>query len=266
MKPFLSERREGRVAVLTMDRPETHNAVSDPDAIEALLAACTRIAADRDVHAVVLTGSGAAFSSGGNVKALRDQVGSGLGLPVRSRDAYRDGIQRMVLAWYALEVPTIAAVNGHAIGAGMDLACLCDIRIASAQARFACSFVRLGLIPGDGGAWLLPRLVGRSRAAELSFTGRAIDAQQARADGLVSQVVAHEQLMPTALALAQEIAAQPGHALRLGKRLLREGEHVRLDTLLELSAAFQALAHHTPEHEERLAAFSSGRAKAVTRP
>lgn len=266
MKPFLTLQREGRVAVLTMDRPETHNAVSDPDAIAALLDACACIDADRSVHAVVLTGSGAAFSSGGNLKTLRDQVGSGLGQPVLSRDAYRDGIQRMALAWHALEVPTIAAVNGHAIGAGMDLACLCDIRLASTQARFACSFVRLGLIPGDGGAWLLPRLVGRSRAAELAFTGRTIDAEQACADGLVSRVVAPEELLPAALALAQEIAAQPGHALRLGKRLLRESEHTRLDTLLELSAAFQALAHHTPEHEERLAAFASARAKAAPRP
>jgi len=265
MTPFLNLRREGAVALLTMDRPATHNAVSDPDAIESLLAACADINADRDVRAVVITGSGRAFSSGGNVKTLRDQVGSGLGVPALSRHAYRNGIQLLPIALYNLEVPTIAAVNGHAIGAGMDLACMCDIRIASTQATFACSFVKLGLIPGDGGAWFLPRLLGRSRAAELAFTGRAIDAQQAHADGLVSQVVEPEQLLPAALALAQEIAAQPGDAVRMTKRLLREGEHTRLDTLLEMSAAFQALAHHTPEHEERLAAFASGSSKAVTR-
>ncbi len=265
MAAFLEQAREGHVAVLTMNRPETHNAVSDPDAIEELVAACARINADREVRAVVLTGTGNAFSSGGNVKKLRDQVGSGLGLPALSRYAYRDGIQQLPLTLYNLEVPLIAAVNGHAIGAGNDLACMCDVRIASSSAKFACSFIKLGLIPGDGGAWLLPRIVGESRAAELAFTGRGIDAAQALQYGLVSQVVEPDQLLPTALALAQEIAAHPGHALRMTKRLLREAEHTRLDTLLEMSAALQALAHHTPEHEERLAAFAAGRAKAVTR-
>lgn len=263
MKPFLDTHREGHVVVLTMNRPETQNAVSDPDAIEALLAACADINTDREVRAVVLTGSGKAFSSGGNVKTLRDQVGAGLGLPVQSRYAYRDGIQRLPLALYNLEVPLIAAINGHAIGAGNDLACMCDVRIASTNAKFACSFIKLGLIPGDGGAWLLPRIVGGPRAAEMAFTGRAIDARQALDYGLVSQVVEPDALLPTTLALAQEIAAHPGHALRMTKRLLREGEHTRLDTLLEMSAALQALAHHTPEHEERLAALPSGRTKAV---
>lgn len=261
MDDFLKVERDGHVAVLTMNRPQTHNAVSDPDAIEALLQACAQINADHAVRAVVLTGSGKAFSSGGNLKTLRDQVGSGLGLPALSRHAYRDGIQRLPLALYNLEVPLIAAVNGHAIGAGMDLACMCDVRIASTQASFACSFIKLGLIPGDGGAWLLPRIVGGPRAAEMAFTGRTVDAQQALAYGLASQVVAPEALLPTALTLAQEIAAHPGHALRMTKRLLREGEHARLDTLLELSAALQALAHHTPEHEERLAAFAAARTK-----
>jgi len=265
MTPFLETTRNGDVFILTMNRPQTHNAVSDPDAIEALLAAFSQINVNREVRAVVLTGVGSAFSSGGNVRKLREQVGAGLGQPVLSRHAYRDGIQQLPRALYELEVPTIAAVNGHAIGAGMDLACMCDIRIASSNAKFACSFIKLGLVPGDGGAWLLPPLVGRSRAAELAFTGRAIDAAQALEDGLVSQVVEPQALLPTALALAQEIAAHPGLALRMTKRLLREGEHARLDTLLELSAAFQALAHHTPEHEERLAAFSSGQVKAVTR-
>lgn len=265
MAPFLEQTRHGHVLVLAMNRPQTHNAVSDPDAIEALLAACAQINADHEVRAVVLTGTGKAFSSGGNVKTLRDQVGSGLGVPALSRHAYRDGIQRLPLALYNLEVPVIAAVNGHAIGAGNDLACMCDVRIASTEAKFACSFIKLGLIPGDGGAWLLPRIVGRSIAAEMAFTGRAIDAVQALDYGLVSQVVAPEQLLSTALALAEEIASHPAHALRMTKRLLREGEHTRLDTLLELSAALQALAHHTPEHEERLTAFASGRAKAIAR-
>lgn len=257
MPPLLEITRDGAVALLTMNRPETFNAVSDPDAIEALVDACAQINADLGVRAVVLTGRGKAFSSGGNLKTLHDQVGAGLGQPAVSRRAYRDGIQRVPLALYGLEVPTIAAVNGHAIGAGNDLACMCDIRLAGENARFAASFIQLGLLPGDGGAWLLPRAVGRSRACEMIFTGRAINARQALDWGLVSQVLPGDQLLPAAMQLAQEIAQHPAEALRMSKRLLREAEHSRLDTVLELSAGLQALAHHTPEHEAALQAFAT---------
>jgi enoyl-CoA hydratase/carnithine racemase len=115
--------------------------------------------------------------------------------------------------------------------------------------------VKLGLIPGDGGAWLLPRVVGMSKAAEMTFTGDAIDAAEALACGLVSKVVAPDRLMDEARALAARIAANPAPALRMAKRLMREGQHMRLDSLLEMSAAFQAIAHHTPEHDVALAAF-----------
>lgn len=253
MTPFLNNQRDGAVVILTMNRPETRNAISDPDAIAALIDACAAINADKSVHAAVLTGTGTAFSSGGNLKTLRDTLGAGLGAPMASSDAYRNGIHRVPLALYGLEVPIIAAVNGAAIGAGNDLACMCDIRIASDQARFAESFVKLGLTPGDGGAWLLPRVIGMSRACEMAFTGRTIDAQRALAYGLVSEVVAPKDLLPTAVALAHEIAQHSGAAMRLTKRLLREGQHTRLDTLLEMSASFQALAHHTQAHETALA-------------
>ena len=255
MTDFLKRERHGAVLVLTMDRAATRNALSDPDAIDGLVDACAEINADMSVRAVVLTGAHGVFSSGGNLKTLSAAVGAGLGEPVRSRQAYRDGIQRVPLALCNLEVPTIAAVNGPAIGAGCDLACMCDMRLAAEEARFAESFVKLGLTPGDGGAWLLPRVVGMSRACELAFTGRSVDAAQALDMGLVSQVLSQEALLPAAMALAQEIAQHSGHALRLTKRLLREGQHTRLDTLLELSAGFQALAHHTQEHASALDAY-----------
>jgi enoyl-CoA hydratase/carnithine racemase len=158
----------------------------------------------------------------------------------------------------------IAAVNGPAIGAGLDLACMCDIRIASESARFAESFVKLGIIPGDGGAWLLPRIIGLSRAAELTFTGQMIDAQQALAWNLVSQVVPGESLMETARGIANAIAANPPHAVRMAKRLIREGMHSRLDTVLEMSAAFQALSHQTADHREAVAAFVDKRPPVFT--
>jgi len=254
MGGFLKIEREGGIAIVTMDRPQTRNALSDDDVPGAFVRCCEEINADLSVRVVVLTGAGPAFSSGGNLKTLHDSVGAGLGEPVKSRHAYRDGIQRIPLALYNLEVPTIAAVNGPAYGAGNDLACMCDVRIASERAVFAESFVKLGLTPGDGGAWLLPRVVGMSRACEMSFTGEPIDARQALEWGMVSKVVPAGELMPAALDLARRIAANSGPALRMTKRLIREGQHTRLDTLLELSAACQALAHHTGEHQSALAA------------
>jgi enoyl-CoA hydratase/carnithine racemase len=132
---------------------------------------------------------------------------------------------------------------------------MCDIRIASDKAKFAESFIKVGIVPGDGGAWLLPRVIGRSKAAELSFTGDVLDATQALACGLVSTVVPPEQLLAEAHKLAERIASNPGPTLRLTKRLLREGEHLRLDSLLALSAGYQALAHKTPQHAEAVQAF-----------
>jgi len=149
----------------------------------------------------------------------------------------------------------IAAINGHAIGAGLDLACLCDIRIAADTARFASSFIKMGIVPGDGGAWILPRAAGVSKAAEMIFTGEMLDAHQALNCGLVSRVVPAQCLLIQARALADTIAANPLQALRLAKRLLREGQQQRLDDVLELSAAFQALAHETQDHAEALQAF-----------
>jgi len=244
----------GPIVTLTLNKPEARNAISDMDMVDALVAAAARIEADSGVRVAILTGAGTAFSSGGNHKTLGAPGGWGTGAPATIRDKYRAGIQRIPLALYNLEVPLIAAVNGPAIGAGCDLALLCDIRIAGESARFAESFVKLGIIPGDGGAWLLPRAVGLSKACELAFTGDSIDAREALACGLVSRVVPDGELMNAARALASRIAANPPRALRLTKRLIREGQHTRFDTLLELSAALQALAHHTADHQEAMQA------------
>ena len=252
---FVLYEQSGAVVTLTLNKPEERNALSTPEQWAEVVAACERVRADMGVKAVILTGAGSAFCAGGNVKDMRDKKGIAAGSPNDIREGYRAGIQRIPLALYNLDVPTIAAVNGPAIGAGCDLACMCDIRIASTKAKFAESFVKLGIIPGDGGAWLLPRTVGMSKAAELTFTGDTIDAAEALACGMVSRVVAPEELLPAAQALALKIAANPGPALRMAKRLLREGQHLRLDSLLEMSAAFQAVAHHTPEHDAALAAF-----------
>jgi enoyl-CoA hydratase/carnithine racemase len=256
--------QEGGIVRLTIDLPASRNAISDPETIDALVAALERLDADLSVRAAILTGAGSAFSSGGNVKKMGEGGGLADKLPAETRRHYRLGIQRIPLAFEKLEVPVIAAVNGPAIGAGCDLACMCDIRIAAESARFAESFVKLGIIPGDGGAWLLPRAVGFSKACEMAFTGDAIDAREALACGLVSQVVPDAELLPTAHALAARIAANPPHALRMTKRLLKEGRRMELATLLEFSAGMQALAHATADHRAALAAFADKRSPSFT--
>ena len=254
MSFVLFEQSDG-VATLTLNKPEERNALSTQAQWDEVVAACERVARDQTIRALIVTGAGSAFCAGGNVKDMRDKKGIAGGTPYEIREGYRNGIQRIPLALYNLDVPTIAAVNGPAIGAGCDLACMCDIRIASTKAKFAESFVKLGIIPGDGGAWLLPRVVGMSKAAELTFTGDTIGAEEALAIGMVSRVVAPEELLKEAQALAARIAANPAPALRMAKRLLREGQHMRLDSLLEMSAAFQAIGHHTREHDQAIEAF-----------
>ncbi|MNQ58156.1 1,2-epoxyphenylacetyl-CoA isomerase [compost metagenome] len=255
MSPFLQIEREGGIVTVRMNHPDTRNALTTPEQIQEFVDLCAELRRDRTVRVLVLTGNGIAFCAGGNVKDMHERDGIFAGSPYELRNTYRDGIQRIPLAIYELDIPVIAAVNGPAIGAGLDLACMCDIRLAAPKAIFAESFVRLGIVPGDGGAWLLPRIIGIPRASLMAFTGDAIDAAKALEWGLVEQVCTHETLQSEAQALARRIASNPGHALRLTKRLLREGQHMRLDSLLELSAAYQALAHHTEDHQEAVSAF-----------
>ncbi len=260
MADLLNVTRDGPVAILTMMRPDAMNALGELGDGDAFAAACAALNADRSVRCAILTGSGRAFSAGGNVKAMKERQGAFAGSPAEIREAYRNNIHRIARALYGLEIPLISAVNGPAIGLGCDVACMGDIRIASETAKFGVTFLKLGLIPGDGGAWLLPRAIGMSRAAELLFTGDVIDARTAEAWGLVSRVVPGDALMPEALALAQRIAAQPPQALRLAKTLLKQGQNTTYDAILEFSAAGQALMHHTADHEEGVAAILEKRA------
>lgn len=259
MADFLIYQQDGAVVTLTMNQPEQRNPLTGNSAIPEFLAAIDRIHDDRSVRCVILTGNGPSFCAGGNINDMKRQASPQVS-EMDIRQDYRRGIQRLTLALFNLEVPVIAAVNGHAIGAGLDLACMCDIRIASESAKFAESFVKLGIIPGDGGAWLLPRIVGMSRAAEMSFTGDTIGAPQALEWNLVSRVVPAEELLPAAQAMAARIAANAAHSIRLTKRLMREAIHSRLDTVLELSAVFQAVCHKTPDHSEAVNAFLEKRA------
>src|SRR5665213_1886957 len=247
---LLTLEKRGHVAILTLNRPESLNALGAPGDGDAVAATCEEVNADQEVRCVVLTGAGRAFSAGGDVKAMKAREGAFAGSGVAIRDGYRRNIHRIVRSIYGLEVPAIAAVNGAAIGLGCDVACMADIRICADNARFGVTFLKVGLVPGDGGAWLLPRTIGMSRAAEMLFTGDVIDAQTAVAWGLVSRAVPAETLLDEAAALAGRIAAQPPHALRLTKSLLRQGQSASYDTIMEMSAAAQAISHLTEDHME----------------
>ena len=246
--------RRGRVVVLTLMRPERLNALPDPEDGAAFAVACEAINEDDGISAVVMTGAGRAFSAGGDLKAMAARSALFAGSGAALRENYRRVVHRIVRSLYGLDVPLIAAVNGPAMGLGCDIAGLADIRLAAPEARFGVPFLKLGLIPGDGGAWLLPRNVGYARAAEMLFTG-----ETALAWGLVNRVVPNDGLMSEALTLAEQIAAQPPRALRMAKSLLRQGREASFDQLLEISAAVQALAHLTDDHLEGVVAVREKR-------
>ncbi|MBR9833722.1 MAG: crotonase/enoyl-CoA hydratase family protein [Alphaproteobacteria bacterium] len=242
--------KQGPIAIMTLNRPDMMNALGQEGDGDAVAATCAEIEADADIRCAILTGAGRAFSAGGDVKAMKSRSGAFAGSPYNIREGYRRNIHKAVKAFYNLEVPLIAAVNGAAIGLGCDVACMADVRIASDRAKFGVTFLKLGLIPGDGGAWLLPRIIGASRAAELLFTGDVIDAATATDWGLISRAVPGETLMDEAMALASRMAQQPPQSLRVAKTLLRHGATASYDTIMEMSAAAQSMMHHTDDHME----------------
>ncbi len=209
---------------------------------------------------LVITGAGKAFSAGGNVKHMRDRQGTFGGDVYAVQKQYREGIQRIPLALHRLEVPSIAAINGPAIGAGFDLACMCDLRIAASSAVMGETFINMGIIPGDGGAWFLQRLVGYQRAAELTFSGRVFGAQEALALGNALEVVDDGALADRAQALAASFAAKPPQALRLTKRLMKSAQRTELADFLDQCAVFQGMSHNTADHLEAVGAFIDKRA------
>lgn len=252
--PILVE-QDGHVAILTLNRPDARNALAGEEMFSAFEQIFQRLNADHNIRAAILVGAGKAFCAGGDIKEMRDKKGMFGGTQPEIQHRYRTGIQRIPRAFARLDVPIIAAVNGPAIGAGLDLACMCDIRIAAPNAIFAESFVKVGIISGDGGAWFLPRAVGTSRARELAFTGDTIDAAEALRINLISRIAPEGGLLDEAKALAKRIAVNPPQVLRWTKRLLREAETAPLDTVLEIGSSMQAMAHHTNDHAEAVASF-----------
>ena len=234
--PVILKARDDGVVVITLNRPERRNPLTDGDLLEALLGAIVSVAADREARVLILTGAGTAFSAGGNVHDMKDRSGIFGGTPYEISESYARSVQRIPAALGSLDIPTIAAVNGPAYGAGCDMTLMCDLRVASETAAFGEVFVNLGLISGDGGTWFLVRHLGYQRAAEITLTGRVIQAEEALRLGLVLDVVAPGDLMGRTLALARRIAGQPLPALRMAKRLLKMAASSELPAFLNTAA------------------------------
>jgi 2-(1,2-epoxy-1,2-dihydrophenyl)acetyl-CoA isomerase len=248
---LLYEVKDG-IATLTLNRPHRLNALGD-SLRDDLLDAVSRASADPEVRVMIVTGAGKGFCAGGDVKAMNEAKEERRERPLLEKIApSRD---RTLLAMRDAPQPIIAAVNGAAAGAGMNLALGCDIRIASTAARFAQAFVRRGLHPDWGGTYFLPRVVGMAKACELIFTGDVIEAAEALRLGLVSQVVAPEELMPTAYALAGKIAAGPPLAIRLAKRALYHSVDSDLRSALEFETFAQNICSETEDAREGIRAF-----------
>lgn len=241
-----------RVATLTFQRDDVRNALTGTELTDDIVATLAWTNACADVSVLVMTGEGRAFSAGGNIKNMAARAQES---PHILAQYYKYGIQRIPPAMQAVEIPVIAAVNGPAIGAGFDLANMCDIRIGSVNAQFGETFANLGLIAGDGGSWYLQRLLGYQRAAELTFTGRIVKADEAKALGILLEVTAPDVLMPRAAELAAKIASKPPLALRYAKRLLRLSQQQGLNEHLDACSSFQALCQKSEDHAEALAAF-----------
>ena len=246
---------ENRIATLTMNRHDVRNALTGTALIEDLVATCEWVNLADQVSVLVITGAGSAFSAGGNVKDMAERGGDFAGDVAEVATRYRRGIQRIPLAMEQVEVPIIAAVNGPAIGAGFDLCNMADLRIASEKARFGETFLNLGIIPGDGGAWLMQRLIGYQAAFELTLSGRIIDAAEAKEMGILLDVVAPDQLMDRVNKMAARFAAQPPKALRLTKRLMKMAQRTELKDFLDVCATFQGMCHNEPEHLEAVQRF-----------
>jgi enoyl-CoA hydratase/carnithine racemase len=259
-KCLIYEEEEG-IATLTMNRPERLNALGDT-LRDDLHHAIVRASDDPAVRVIILTGAGRGFCSGGDVKAMHDAKERDQGRPLFEKVA--PGRDKTILAMRDAPKPLIAAVNGPAAGAGMNLALACDMRIAATTAKFGETFVKRGLHVDWGGTYFLPRLVGMAKACELIFTGDLIDAEEALAMGLVSNVVPPEELMPTVRQLARKIALGPPLAIRLAKRALYRSQDSDLRAALEFETYAQNICSETEDAREGIRAFVEKRSPRFT--
>lgn len=244
--------QHGKVLVITLNRPEKKNAFT-PGMIDRWAHTLEQARTDPSVHVIVETGAGDAFCAGGDVGHMKERNESAG--PLARKSFLFEHIHRIALALEDLDKPVIAAINGPAVGAGLDLALMADIRFMAETARVSEGYIKVGLVPGDGGAYFLPRLVGVSRALELFWTGDFIDAPTALALGMVTHVVPQAQLMEETLKLAARIADGPPLAIRLTKRAVYQSLRADLRTALDLISSHLAVVSVSQDHAEGVKAF-----------
>lgn len=244
------------VATIRLNRPEKLNAFTG-EMLSAWHDALEQAEARDDVSVVVLTGTGRGFCSGGDVGSFAERHGVETAFSRKQSLAHR--VHRIPLLMERMEKPVIVAVNGVAAGAGMDMALMGDIRVAARSARFAETYVRMGIFAGDGGAWYLPRIVGVPMALELLFTGRFVESDEAKEIGLVNRVVADDELMTVTYEMAQHIAAQPPLAIRMMKRAVYQSMRIDLKTHLDLASSHMGAIFSTEDHKEAVTAFREKR-------
>ncbi|MBI2846768.1 MAG: enoyl-CoA hydratase/isomerase family protein [Chloroflexi bacterium] len=252
-------KKDGHIAYLTFNRPEALNAIT-PTMVDEWVAALTDAKRDTDVRVLVVTGAGRAFCAGADVKGLAKRDSRDLSVeeerPLAEKlNIGRQGIQKIPRSLEDLDKPIIASVNGPAVGGGMDIASMCDIRIASEKARFGMSHLRISRFSMDGGYWFLQRVIGKAKTLELVLTCRIIDASEASQMGYVSKVVPHEQLEAATKELATQISKNPPIAVQLAKRLIYHAEGSTLDELLEEVELSHVLIEGTEDYKEGPRAF-----------
>ena len=243
-----------RIATITLNRPDKLNAFTGP-MITAWAEALAEAQRDPAVNAVVVTGAGRAFCAGGDV----GRMGEGQPTALEHKDQLWEHIHRIPKTLETVDKPVIAMVNGLAVGAGMGMCLMCDLRVASDAARFSTGYVGVGLVPGDGDTYFLPRLVGSAKALELFWTGDFVDAAEALRLGIVNRVVASAELRPATEALARRIADGPQVAIRMMKRLVYQSARLDLRTHLDLVSSHMAIVRQTADHAEGVAAFREKR-------
>ncbi len=239
---------------VTLNRPEARNAYSDA-MVQGLVDAFDAAEADDKVRVVALTGAGKSFSAGGDLKKMQAHSGMFEGDAVALRARYFRGIQQIPRRLARFDKPVIAAVNGAAIGAGLDLTCMADFRVATTRARFGSTFVKVGLVPGDGGAYFLSRTIGYPRALEMMLTGQLIDSATALSWSLVNEVVDADALHDAVRTRAAVLCALPPLALRLTKSAAVRSWDLPIDQALQLAATYQGISQNTADHDEAVAAF-----------
>ena len=245
--PELEVKKDNYSLWITLNRPDFSNAFTT-EMIEQLVGTLYQADEDNDVRTIIITGAGKHFCAGGDVKSMQTKTGMFAGESNELRERYKRGIQKIPVCFYSLSTPTIAMINGAAIGAGLDLACMCDIRLCSDQAKFGETFVKLGLIPGDGGTYFLQRVIGFAKAMELSLTGDIIDGVQAKNIGLVNQLIGAEELQKETLKYAEKINNNAPIAVQMVKRGLTHAYHNDLFSNLDLLSAYQGITQRTSDH------------------